>query len=73
MQPAEYGLVLVFLTLGLVLGWWGNKTYASHSDVKAGRQRLRSYRKARGRNSVITALLALAIGVVVFDLLRPHP
>ena len=73
MQPAEYGLVLVFLTLGLVLGWWAHKTYASYGDVKTGRQRLRGYRKARGRNSLITAILALAIAVVVFDLLRPHP
>lgn len=73
MKPADYGLILIFLTLGAVLGWWASKAYASYGDVKTGKQRLRGYRKARGRNSIVTAILALVIGVVVLDLLRPHP
>lgn len=73
MKPAEYGLILVFLIVGIVLGWWANKTYSSHGDVKTGKQRLSGYRKARSRNSVITAILVVAVGVVVFDLLHPHP
>ena len=73
MRPIDYGLVLIFLTAGLVLGWWANKAYASHGDVKSGKQRLSGYRKARHRNGFITAVLAIVIGVVVFDLLRPHP
>src|SRR5215472_13060283 len=40
MRPVDYGLVLVFLAFGGTLGWFANKAYASHSDVKTGKQRL---------------------------------
>ena len=73
MRPVDYGLVLIFLISGSVLGWFANKAYASHGDVKTGKQRLSGYRKSRHRNGFITAVLAFVIGIVVFDLLRPHP
>ncbi len=73
MEPVDYGLALVFLIAGVVLGWWANKTYASHGDVKTGKQRLSGYRKTRQHNSLVTAILVLAVGFVVFGLLRLHP
>jgi len=73
MRPVDYGLVLIFLILGAILGWFANRAYASHGDVRTGRQRLRGYRKSRHHNGFITAILAIVIGVVVFGLLKPHP
>ncbi len=72
MNPASYGLVLVFLAAGGVLGWYANKAYASHGDVKSTKAKIPGYRKSRHRNGLITLILAFVIGIVVFDLLHPH-
>jgi hypothetical protein len=71
MSPGDYGLVLVFLAAGLSLGWYANKAYASHGDVKTGKGRVKGYRKSRHRNGIIAIILAIVIGVVVLDLMRP--
>jgi hypothetical protein len=72
MSSSSYGLVLVFLAAGGSLGWFANKAITSHGDVKSTRPKMRGYRKSRHRNGFITILLAFVIGVVVFDLIRPH-
>jgi len=73
MSSASYGLIFVFLVAGCALGWFANRSIAAHGDVKSTKGKLPGYRKARHRNGVLAMILALVIGVVVFDLIHPHP
>ncbi|HVB41211.1 MAG TPA: hypothetical protein VNF47_00725 [Streptosporangiaceae bacterium] len=73
MSSASYGLILVFLGAGFALGWNANRSYAAHGDVKSTKKKIPGYRRTRHRNGVITIILAFVIGVMVFDMLRPHP
>jgi hypothetical protein len=72
MSPASYGVALIFLIAGFSLGWYANRAFASHGDVKSTKAKIPGYRKARHHNGVVTIILALVIAVVVFDLMRPH-
>jgi len=72
MSSASYGVALIFLAAGCALGWYANRAYASHGDVKSTKAKIPGYRRSRHHNGVITIVLALAIVVVVFDLMRPH-
>ena len=72
MSAASYALILVFLAGGVVLGWFSNKAYSSHGDVKVGKTRVKNYRKSRHQNGLIAIILAVVIGVIVFDLIHPH-
>ena len=73
MSPSSYGLVLIFLAAGGLLGWHANKSVASHGDVKATKAKIPRYRRSRHRSGVITFILAFVIAIAVFDMLRPHP
>jgi hypothetical protein len=73
MSHASYGLVLIFLTAGCVLGWHANKSYASHGDVKSTKAKIPGYRRSRHRNGVRTLILAFVIAIVMVDLLKAHP
>lgn len=72
MSSASYGVALIFLGARCALGWYANRAYASHGDVKSTKAKIPGYRKSRQHNGIITIVLALVIVVVVFDLLRPH-
>ena len=61
MSPAAIGLIVIFLVIGSLLGWYGQKTTAAHSDVKVAKTRLSGGRRTRWRS----ALAVLVIGVVV--------
>jgi hypothetical protein len=73
MSAASYGLMLIFLGAGFALGWYANRSILAHGDVKSTKNKLPGYRKTRHRNGVAALILAFVIGVVVFDLIRPHP
>lgn len=73
MTSASYGLILLFLAAGCTLGWFANRSFAAHRDVKSTKQKLPGYRKTRHHTGVVAIILAFVIGVVVFDLIRPHP
>jgi hypothetical protein len=73
MSSASYGLVLIFLGAGFALGWYANRAYAAHGDVKSTKKKIPGFRKSRHRNGLITAFLAFGVGIVVFGLLHPHP
>ena len=73
MSSASYGLIFIFLAAGCALGWYANRSIAAHGDVKSTRGKLPGYRKTRHRTGVVAMILALVIGVVVFDLIHPHP
>ena len=72
MSSASYGLVLIFLGAGFALGWYANKAYAAHGDVKSTKAKIPGYRKTRHRSGFITILLAFVLGVVILGILHPH-
>ena len=72
MSSSSYGLVLIFLAAGCALGWYANRSFAAHGDVKSTKKKIPGYRKSRHHNGIITVILALVIGVVVFNLISPH-
>ena len=72
MSSASFGLVLITLCAGFALGWYANRAYAAHGDVKSTKAKIPGYRKNRHRNGFITLLLAVGIGVVVLGMLQ-HP
>ena len=72
MSSASFGLVLITLCAGFALGWYANRAYAAHGDVKSTKAKIPGYRKNRHRNGFITILLAFGIGVVVLGLLHPR-
>ena len=73
MSSASYGLVIIFLGAGCALGWYANRSIAAHGDVKSTRKKIPGYRKTRHRSGIVALILAFVIGVVIFDLIRPHP
>ncbi len=73
MSSASYVLVLIFLAAGCVLGWFANRSVAAHGDVKSTKKKIPGYRKSRHYNGVVALILAFVIGIVVFDLIHPHP
>lgn len=72
-NSASYALVLIFLGAGCTLGWYANRSYSSHRDVKTTKAKLPGYRRSRHQNGVVALILAFVIGIVVFSLIRPHP
>ena len=72
MTPAAIGIVIVFLIVGSVAGWHGQKTVAAHGDVKVAKTRLRGGRKTRWRSGVWVAALSLVILLAAWDALRGH-
>lgn len=64
------GAVIIFLIVGSVLGWHGQKTYAAHGDVKVAKNRLRGGRKTRARSSLWVAGLSIAMALVAWFALR---
>ena len=70
MSVSSDGLALIFLAGGSTLGWYANRAYAAHGDVKSTKRKVPGYRKSRHRNGIITVILAFVICVVVYDLIR---
>jgi hypothetical protein len=72
MNPTAIGLIIIFLVIGCVVGWFSQKTSAAHADVKVAKNRLSGGRKTRWRSG----LLVLAFGVIVIlavkDFLHPR-
>jgi hypothetical protein len=58
--------VLIFLAIGCALGWFSQKMYQAHGDVKVAKTRLTGGRRTRMR----AGLLAVAFAVVVVLALR---
>jgi hypothetical protein len=73
MSAASYGVALIFLGAGCLLGWFANRSVAAHADVKSTKKKIPGYRKTRHHNGIVALILAFVIGIVVFDLIRPHP
>jgi hypothetical protein len=61
MNPAVIGAGIVFLVLGIMLGWFGQKTQAAHGDVKVAKNRLAGGRKTRWRSGLWALALIIAL------------
>ena len=70
MTPAVIGIVIMFLIVGSVLGWHGNKTYAAHGDVKVAKGRLATGRKTRWRSGLWVLALIIVILLAFADVFR---
>jgi hypothetical protein len=69
MTPVAIAFVIVFMVVGLVTGWHGQKTVAAHADVKVAKNRLRGGRKTRWRSGVWVAALTVVILMAAWDAL----
>lgn len=72
MSAASSGLFIVFLGAGGALGWYANRAYAAHGDVKSTKKKLPGYRKSRKQNGFVTLVLFFVIGFVVITMLGGH-
>jgi hypothetical protein len=70
MESAAFGLGLIFLIVGCILGWHANQASAAHGDVKTTRGRLPGFRRTRLRSGLITVTVAVVVLLVMADLLR---
>jgi ABC-type Fe3+ transport system permease subunit len=72
MTPAAIALVVAFLAAGLLLGWFGQKTYAAHGDIKVAKTRMRGGRKTRWRSGLWAVLIGALLVIAVKDILFPR-
>jgi uncharacterized membrane protein len=72
MSVTAIGLIIVFLVVGCVVGWYSQKTSAAHGDVKVAKNRLAGGRKTRWRSGVVVLVLAAVVILAVRDVLHPH-
>jgi len=63
MGSAAFGMALIVLVVGCILGWHANRAHAAHGDIKTTHGRITGYRKTRLRSGLIT------IGFVIVALL----
>jgi hypothetical protein len=72
MSKTAIAIVVVFLVVGSAVGWYSQKSYSAHGDVKVAKTRLKGGRRTRWRSG----LLALVLGVITFlavrDIIHPH-
>jgi MFS family permease len=56
-------IAAVVLVVSLIMGWYANRTYVAHSDIKTTRGRISGYRRIRFRSGLI-ALVVIVITVL---------
>jgi hypothetical protein len=72
MSPSAFGLVVIFLAAGCVLGWHANRARSSHGDVRATRGRLPGFRRTRLRSGLWVLAVGVIVLLVISDMLRHH-
>jgi ABC-type Fe3+ transport system permease subunit len=72
MSPAAIGLIIIFLVVGCVVGWYSQKTTAAHGDVKVAKNRLAGGRRTRWRSGIVVVIVGLVVLLAVRDVLHPH-
>jgi purine-cytosine permease-like protein len=72
MNPVVVGIVLIFLAIGTVLGWFSRKTYSAHDDVKIAKTRLSGGRRTRLRSGVWVVVVGVVLALAVSDLFSHH-
>lgn len=71
MSPEAIGAVVVFLVVGGAVGWYSQKTYAAHADVKVAKTRLSGGRRTRWRSGVWAIVLGVITLLALVDILHP--
>jgi hypothetical protein len=69
MTPVVIAVVVIFLIVGSVFGWHGQKSYAAHGDVKVAKNRLRGGRKTRFRSGVWVLAIGAVLVLIAWDAL----
>jgi hypothetical protein len=72
LSPTAFGLVVIFLAVGSMLGWHANRARSAHGDVRATRGRLPGFRRTRMRSGLYVLALAVIVVLVMSDMLRRH-
>jgi hypothetical protein len=72
MSPAAIGLIIIFAAVGVLIGWFSQKTTTAHADVKVAKNRLAGGRRTRWRSSLAVMVVAVIVVLAVRDVLHPH-
>ena len=72
MSPEAIIIVVAFLIVGTVVGWFSQKSYAAHGDVKVAKNRLSGGRRTRWRAGVWALVLGVITLLALVDILHPH-
>jgi len=72
-ETTAVGLIVLFLVIGCVLGWYSQKSTAAHSDVKVAKTRLRGGRRTRWRSGVLVICVAVLLVLAWKDIVFHHP
>jgi hypothetical protein len=72
MTPAAIAVVIVFLVVGVSLGWFSQKTYAAHGDIKVAKNRMRGGRRTRWRSAVWATVIAIATILAFTGVIHVH-
>ena len=72
MSPTAFGLVVIFLAVGSMLGWHANRARSAHGDVRATRGRLPGFRRTRMRSGLYVLALVVIVLLVISDMLHRH-
>jgi ABC-type Fe3+ transport system permease subunit len=72
MSQAAIGLIIIFLVVGCLLGWYSERTRSAHSDVKVAKTRLSGGRKTRWRSGLFVLVVGVIVLLAVRDVLHPH-
>jgi len=72
MSPTAIGLIVIFLVIGSLIGWFSQKTTAAHSDVKVAKTRLHGGRRTRWRSGVAVIVIGVIVLLAVRDVMHVH-
>lgn len=72
MSPAAIGLIVIFLVVGCLLGWYSERTRSAHSDVKVAKTRLHGGRRTRWRSGILVLVIGVIVLLAVKDTLHPR-
>jgi type IV secretory pathway VirB2 component (pilin) len=64
-------IAIVVIVVGCIMGWFANRTYVAHSDVKTTRTRISGYRRTRFRSGLI-ALIFIVIALLAAAAIVKH-
>ncbi len=69
-SAVAFGLALIVLVVGCILGWHANRAHAAHGDIKTTHGRISGYRKTRMRSGLIAIGLVFGALLIVSVLVR---
>jgi uncharacterized membrane protein YeaQ/YmgE (transglycosylase-associated protein family) len=72
MNPTAIGLIVIFLVVGCVVGWFSQKTTAAHGDVKVAKTRLSGGRRTRWRSGLFVLVVGVVVVLAVRDFIHPR-